>query len=208
MSPHDHGQFSPLADAGRRSGVYHLLARLWIQELDTELLEALRNGGLGRAYHAAGGIPPATPDASQTLDDLQIDYCRLFIGPQGHHPPVQSIWQEGRFEGNAAVALGRIVDGLDIDTPCDASLPHDHIGNILALIGSLLMAVDTRPECRDADLQDLFVELFFEHAAWIPEFARSSSPRCDTEFYRGLMSVTDRFLTQETTLFPTAQPSA
>ena len=208
MPTHDDTPFPLLADPGRRAGVYHLLARLWIQELDTEWLDAFTDAALGRAYQDVGGIPPANPESPQTIDDLQVDYCRLFVGPQGHHPPVQSIWQEGRFEGTAAAALSRIVDSLGIDTPCDASLPHDHIGNILALFGSLLTAVDTRPECRDPGLQELSERLFLEHVAWIPEFARSTSPRCDTDFYRGLMSVTDRFLTQEMAQCQTAQPSA
>lgn len=204
MSVNDPLHSQALVDAASRSGVYHLLAQLWIKELDTDLLNALRLNRLGQAYHDAGGLLPSAPSSSETIDDLHLDYCRLFVGPQGHCPPVQSVWQEGRFEGTAAGSLGLIVDRLGIDTPFVAALPHDHIGNILALFGSLLAAVGTGSDAPDTDLRDLSVGLFLEHVAWIPEFARSISGRCNTDFYRGLMSVTTTFLTQETALVHTA----
>jgi len=192
-----------LQDAQHRAGVYHLLARLWIQEIDRDLLDQLQHDAFGQAYRAAGGSLPPLKVSEQFIEDLQLDYCRLFLGPQGHKPPVQSIWQEGHFEGAAAAALARTVNDLGLESALNASLPHDHIGNILALYGSLLAAMETHQPPPDAELCNLAVALFREHLTWIPEFAQAAAQRCETEFYRGCLSVTQRFLTLESSLLLT-----
>ena len=70
-----------------RAAVYQLLARLWAEE-PGRLLEQLRSEPLCSAWAQLGGIVP-DEDSDGTHSSLDEDYCRLFIGPKEHLPPIQ-----------------------------------------------------------------------------------------------------------------------
>ncbi len=196
----DQSSFDVLTDAGPRAGVYRLLAKLWAREVDAAMLAALQRGPLGEAYRAVGGMLSDRHAAAALLDELQLDYCRLFVGPQGHFPPVQSVWEENRFEGAAAGSVRRFADLIRGDSLISDTLPADHVGNIFAIFGTLLTVVATGQEFRNDDLCELAVMLFTAHVHWIAKFAESAAPRAATKFYHSLMSVTVQFLTEESEL--------
>lgn len=168
----------PLVNGGVRAGVYQLLAAFWEKEVDGALLNALRFGDLGDAYRAVGGVVPLDADVAATLDDLRYDYCRLFIGPQGHTPPVQSVQEEGRFEGTAAGSIRHYQAILGIEAAFDKSLPADHVTNLLGTFGALLTEFDDIGSLDGLDdMRELEAALFVGHVWWIEQFAKATAAR-------------------------------
>ena len=183
-----------IADLAERAAVYALLSRLWAAEVDNALLAALESGDLRLAYESAGGRLAV----GESLEDLQQDYCRLFIGPQGHMPPVQSVWQEGRFQGDAADSLRQYLDILGITVFEADPRPPDHAANILDMFSRVLTSVTESPELQaEPDLGELMASFFEAHVGWIADLAEAAEKRAATSFYQGVMSVTRGFLTAE-----------
>ena len=77
----------------------------------------------------------AAPLASVPLDELAAAYLQAFVQPERGGPPVQSLWTEGSFEGDAAVALRQLAEasGADFDRDAARGAPVDHLGCILSL---------------------------------------------------------------------------
>lgn len=181
-----------LADAVERAGVYNLLAYLWAKEVDAQLLSQFTSGPLKDAWGR-----DFTP-GKQTLDTLHQDFCQLFIGPQGHTPPVQSVWEERRFEGDAAASMREYFRILNFDPPFGDALPPDHAANILASCGHLLSAFAADDNTTDrADYADLYSAIYVSHVGWIRELAVAAGNRARTDFYREVLKMTAEFLALE-----------
>jgi TorA maturation chaperone TorD len=204
ISGHVESNSDALADVEQRVGVYQLLARLWSDEIDAGLFAALQSKPLGDAFCAAGGSVLDDSGTPENIDAMQLDYCRLFVGPKGHIPPVQSVFQQGRFEGDAAGSIKQVMEVLGFDRPLFKTLPADHVANLLSTFSTLLAAVDTGVSTQDesyAELADMLAVVFDAHLEWIEQLARVAATRAETSFYRSLLSMTEHFLTEERLLF-------
>ncbi|REK22859.1 MAG: hypothetical protein DWQ42_16235 [Planctomycetota bacterium] len=182
--------------AAARSGMYRLLARLWLQEVDAALLAELCRQPLGEAFVAAGGVLPAASDEVTTvLEPLAVDYCRLFIGPSDHLPPYQSVWQTGQFQGATIPSLEAFIDviGYDVDRlPSGTML--DHLGVQLDMLGHVLGEVATMPSDEAWQIADAF---FYAHLRWPIELLTAAADRADSPFYRAVVEMTRAFLESE-----------
>ena len=85
-------QLKVIEESAARSGLYRLLGRLWLREMDQDALRELGRPPLCDSFVNAGGVLP-TNDDLEMIEQLAVDYCQLFVGPAGHLPPVQSVWQ-------------------------------------------------------------------------------------------------------------------
>jgi len=185
-----------LEEAAARSGTYRLLARLWLREVDRDLLQKLREPSLGRSFVQAGGIFPASQD-DRAVEELAMDYCRLFLGPSDHQPPFQSVWQTGQFHGESAASMKCFVDMLAYDRD---SLPRgtmlDHLGVQLDVMGHLLDRAATSHF--DAEMLEGVLEIadafFARHLSWPTDLLVSSARRAQTEFYQAAIMMTGSFL--------------
>src|SRR6056297_3258487 len=102
-------------DAAAAAGLYRLLARLWLREVDEPLLRSLTGSPLREPFLRAGGELPETV-SPEVLQALSVDYCRLFLGPTDHLPPVQSVWQQGQFQGQAVRSMAGWIELTGYDT--------------------------------------------------------------------------------------------
>ena len=176
-----------------RAAVYRLLGRLWLHELDADLLRDLRCPPLSDAFAAAGGTMPPVEAESDTIDALAIDYCQLFLGPRGHLPPHQSVWADGQFQGPTTAALPAEFKELDLPYPGDMA---DHLGQQLttmAVILERLAAEKTVAACQ-LDTASVF---FQQRLNWTAELCKRSAAQAQTAFYRSVVTMTQAFLTQE-----------
>lgn len=170
------------------SSVYALLSRLWLQEVDMPLLEALNEPDMREAYiHMGGELPRAT---EQAIEDLAVDYCQLLIGPQECISPVQSVWEEKQFQGKPVASMQRYLESLSGYTPQSNVL--DHIGVQLGFMAELFIRASAA-ENADA-YEELAASFCADHFAWPGHFFDQVEARAQTDFYRGLARMSREFL--------------
>ena len=187
-----------------RSTTYQLLARLWLREVDADLLRRLRGSPLREAFTAAGGVLPLG-DGVVVIDELAVDYCQLFLGPSNHLPPVQSVWQAGQFHGTPIDSMRQFMDVCGYDA---SGLPSgtmlDHLGVQLDMMGHILRHVTEQSSTTDGrdDVADVANSFFATHLRWPADFLESAGRQAVTDFYRSVVSMTAAFLTSEVRVQP------
>lgn len=187
-------------EAAARSGTYRLLARLWLREVDGELLRELRSPRLCDSFVEAGGILPVDEDEDWTIEQLAIDYCRLFVGPTGHLPPYQSVWQEGQFQGTITASMESFVRAVHYDRNASTrGIMWDHLGVQLDVMGHILDQFVTRPPepGRQGLLSELATAFFTRHLLWATELLEAVAERATTKFYRSTTKLTREFFDSE-----------
>jgi TorA maturation chaperone TorD len=135
-----------------------LFGRLFVRELDRNTLEELRAPAVHEALSAFG---IEVPDESE-LEALAERYCALFLYPADAPPPVQSLWQHGQFDGDAAQSVREIAAAAGRELAAGArGAPPDHAGCILLLWADLVGEQD-----------ELAARLVRDHLGWIREALR------------------------------------
>ncbi len=182
-----------------RCGMYRLLSRLWIRELDLELLRALCSPPLRDLFTAAGGKTPDGDDEA-VKEQLAMDYCRLFVGPANHLPPFQAVWQTGQFQGKTTVSMSSFVDVVGYNTQLlPAGMMLDHLGVQLDVMGHILGQALIRQSKEDGldEVLEVSDAFFARHLQWPTRLLQTAIPRATTDFYRSLIQVTRDFLQSE-----------
>jgi len=184
------------------SGVYHLLSRIYLREVDAELLHLLRSTSVRQAFVQAGGVLPTVnhgDDESSVIDSLAMDYCRLFLGPSGHFPPYQSVWQEGQFQGSMAAQMQEFIDLLSDGPPQDfGGVMLDHFGVQLSLMGTIADRVVEANSGADGEMLVDVARVYFDlHLTWPHPFLESVGEHAQTDFYRSVAQMTQQFLLSE-----------
>lgn len=185
-------------------GTYRLLARLWLREVDEQLIAGMQSPPLKDAFTAAGGILPADITPS-TLDELAVDYCQLFLGPANHLPPVQSVWQRGQFQSELAESMQHYVTATGYELT--DGLMFDHLGVQLDLMSHLLYlsAALNRPA---EEIFDVLKTYFVKHLTWADSLFEIAINRASTDFYRSTIRMTRDFLQSDETVWNASQRHA
>lgn len=141
----------------------------------------------------------------QALQDLLVDYTRLFVGPaQPLAMPNASFWltddPSQRHAATMAVLGWFEEGGFDVSDEF-RELP-DHVAAELEFLYLLLFALNQARAAGNAGeaarLATLHGRFVVEHlGVWIERFAASIGAGADTDFYRELASCTRRFLRLE-----------
>ena len=177
--------------------MYRLLARFWLREADTELLNELSTPQMRDSFLQAGGVVPAE-DTHDRIQQLAVDYCQLFVGPARHLPPVQSVWQSGQFQSDPATSMRRFIDILRY--PAD-ELPDgvmlDHLGVQLDVMAHALELTANRPAKDVGELPAVVALFSSRHLAWANDLLAAAEDRAETPFYRSIIAMTRDFLTSE-----------
>ena len=196
IEPHTAAQTMPESEA--RAGVYRLLARIWSAELDHPALRSLAAPPLKSLFEQAGGTLPSNSDA-HAIEELAVDYCRLFIGPSDHLPPYQSVWQEGQFQGSANASMREFIDlvGFQVGPLANSSM-LDHFGLQLEMMGHILAGTGDTNGIEDAQTRSEIARRFFAlHLTWPNRLLAAASQRATTPFYRSVIEMTGGFLESE-----------
>ena len=187
-------------ETAARSGTYRLLARLWLREVDGELLRKLRSPPLCDSFVEAGGILPVDEDEDWTIEQLAVDYCRLFVGPTGHLPPCQSVWREGQFQGTTTASMERFVQVVHYNHSASTrGIMWDHLGVQLDVMGHILDQFangQLKPDHQSL-LSELATAFFTRHLLWTTELLEAVAQKATTEFYRSTTRLTREFLDSE-----------
>lgn len=164
--------------------VYELLSQFWLHELTEVQASQLQSEPLASAWRGLGGIVP-----SDSMEELAVEYCQLFVGPRDHLPPLQSVWTAAELDGSTAQSVKRFAElvGFEIQ----GRLP-DHVGEQLGLM-SHVMRLRYDDTCREIEREFLRRHLFWPRASFFP--AVLSKARL--EFYQSLVRLTERFIELE-----------
>lgn len=178
------------AQAFADEGVFGALQEA-LSALDADLARAAAR--LGAAFGA------------QPVDELLVDYARLFLGPVGTRAqPYGSVWLEDRGDvmGESTTALLAYYEeaGFEVDEAF-RDLP-DHVAVELEFLYALLFREAEAAVRGDGDvLRSVSVlrQRFLADrlGAWIPRFTAAVRSGAETAFYRELAGITERFIAQE-----------
>ena len=185
-----------LEDLAAASGVYALLARLWMREVDHDLIQLLDGTELGDAFRAAGGTIPRVAE----LDELATEYCRLLIGPRNHLPPLQSVWARGELQSEITTSVQDFAQAVNYQTePGQATTMLDHLAVQLEI-----MAIATRLLAGDSQHDDgiaLAREFFRRHLSWPQPLLAAISAGARHAFFDSAARMTADFLAEEAELW-------
>jgi TorA maturation chaperone TorD len=140
-----------------------------IRELDErrdELLSALGTDPLA-------GLDLADLEAAE--EALAVDYCQLFIGPNTHLPPVESMARgEGRFWGRSTQAVVAAYKELGIGIPDETRQFPDHVA----------MELDCLALLEEQDRHEQAAAFARKHLLrWLPALVAHVESNARTAFY-------------------------
>ncbi len=115
------------------------LARLFLKEVDADLLNQLRSAEMAPILKSVG-VDLSVKDTTdeEFLEQLAVEFTALFIAP-GSMPPYQSVAEEGRFLADAADKAELFYQkcGYDYRKEYPKLFP-DHLGIQLSFMASLI----------------------------------------------------------------------
>ena len=193
---------SELSDQSKRAFVYRLLARLWAEE-PRDLLTDLASEPLGSAWQQLGGVIPdhESQEVRATIDE---DYCRLFVGPTGHLPPIQSVWTSGELDTEVTASLREFDAIIGFDLPWSFAMIDDHLGNELWAMSQILLKSDGLPPDQLSVADDLLAAFFTGHLSWTAALIEAVVDREGDRFYGTVAAITRQFLKDEAVRFQIA----
>ena len=139
-----------------------LFGRLLLIEVDGDMIRELERTGALAELRALGLSLPAADD-DQAREELAADHYEALVRPTEEPPPIQSLVEEGVYEGRAAAGMRAVARaaGLDFDADAARGAPVDHLGVQLLLWSELAG--------RDAAAAAEFAR---RHLAWAPPHLR------------------------------------
>ena len=195
-------------DAFQRSIIYGFLARVYRKELTLDMLGQIKDSRFTEVLSDLGvqlgdGFY-ARPD-EELLEDLAIEYTRLFLGPGRHISPHESIHHErddgdwGKHWGASTVEVKKFVESLGLEyKESDRSMP-DHISVELELMQKIISKEKEAWEKNDGKgvLHYLKIEKMFmeDHIiTWVPIFCDVIIAEAELSFYREMAGLTKSFV--------------
>ena len=179
-----------------KANVYGFLARLWISELDADVIKQIQTGELHESWKELGGAIPDFESTDKAVEELAIEFCACFLGPKGHLPPHQSVVNHSRFQGDCLGSLNQFVEiiGQPSGELFQQQKMLDHAGVQLALM-QRICAYGSQCEAENVQaVADLRSQFFESHLQWIGDYCEVAARNSKSVFYTSLFKVTADFL--------------
>lgn len=165
-----------------------LFASIFEQEVNEAFLREIQ-ARLPELSDTLGNDPLSGLDLtrrSSALENLSTEFCRLFIGPHGHLPPVESVVAgEGRYWGSSTEKVVEFYEQAGIQVPEDSRLLPDHISVELDCLA--LLEQDGRHE-EAADFAGSHL------LKWLPGLLKHIEANAEVAFYRVWSKALQRLL--------------
>jgi TorA maturation chaperone TorD len=206
LSAFRHGRIVPYAarkltmgsaesDKPARVAVYRLLARLWAEEPGS-LLAELAADPLRSAWLQLGGVC-SDHESDEVCSAIDEDYCRLFVGPKEHLPPIQSVWTDGELNTGVTASLREFDSVIGFELPWSFAVIDDHVGNELWAMGQILHKSESLPLEQLCVAGDLARTFFTGHLLWANPLFEAVVRREGERFYGTVAAITQQFLNDE-----------
>jgi TorA maturation chaperone TorD len=194
--------------AGHRSNIYGLLAAIYRREMTSDLLEQIKDpSGLGvlSNLEIKLNIGFLKKPEHELLEDLAVEYARLFIGPGKHISPHESVHHKrddgrwGQLWGPSTAEVKKFIESTGLSYQSEYTGLPDHISVELEFMQQVTLAEGKAWEDGDKNLaltclenEKKFIE---EHlAGWIPEFCEKVVKEARLPFYRVMAELTQKFI--------------
>ncbi len=165
------------ADCGSSTAL-RLFASIFHREADEPLIREIElrrdelEGVLGG--NPLAGLAVERP--AEAVEELAVEFCRLFIGPRGHMPPVESVaLGEGRYWGDSTLAVSAFYRSSGVVLPEDSDTLPDHLSVELDF-AAVLEGRGRREEAKAFAREHLL--------RWLPALIRHIDERARLPFYR------------------------
>jgi TorA maturation chaperone TorD len=194
--------------AGHRSNLYGLLAAIYRREMTSDLLKQLKDPSMLGVLSDLGirlnnGF--LEKPEHQLLEDLAVEYARLFIGPGKHFSPHESVHHEredgrwGQLWGPSTAEVKKIIESAGLSYQSEYTGLPDHISVELEFMQQVTLSEEKAWDEGDKNLalaylgnEKKFIE---EHLAeWIPDFCDKVINGAELPFYRVMAELTKKFI--------------
>ncbi len=199
----DHG-----AAAKYRSDIYSLLATIYGQEITSDLLGQIKAPqflGALSVLEIEGIDGLMQKPEAELLEDLAVEYTRLFLGPGKHISPHESVHHQredgqwGKLWGKSTVEVKKFIEATGLSYTDDYKGLPDHISVEFEFMQLLILAEEQAwmDEDRDKAVACRQVEKKFieEHLInWIPNFCEKVVQETELPFYKAMATLTRSFI--------------
>ncbi len=205
----DNVESGNMADTAiQRSSIYGLLAVIYSAEINKSLLQHLKKPdffGVLSGMGAEMGDDFLNSPEDGLVEDLAIEYTRLFLGPGKHISPHESMHHErhdgdwGSFWGADTVEVKQFIEASGLQyNPGYTGMP-DHISVELELMQQAAVREAQAREENDSEgvlyclsIQKKFAE---EHLLkWVPLFCDKIISESEMQFYREIAKLTKYYV--------------
>ncbi len=205
--------------AKERSGLYGFLAEVFRAAPTPELLRRIKDNGFLATLTAAGahlGGEFLQRPEDELLEDLAVEYTRLFLGPGKHVQPYAAIYLGGAGAslcGPATVWARDFMERAGFTlTPEHHGLP-DHVAVELEFMAGMaerearaMEGADREAAAECRRIQKAFLQ---DHLGrWLPAFCGRAAEHAELTFYREMARLAGHFLDSELAYFAEAKETA
>ena len=194
--------------AGHRSNIYGLLAAIYRREITSDFLKQLKDPSMTGVFSALGiklnnGF--LKKPEHELLENLAVEYARLFIGPGKHISPHESVHhkredgQWGQLWGSSTAEVKKIIESAGLSYQSEYTGLPDHISVELEFMQQVTLAEEKAWEDGDKNLalsclenEKKFIEAHL--AGWIPDFCDKIINGAELPFYRVMAELTQKFI--------------
>lgn len=198
-----------LADtATARGQIYGFLARVFRVEPTEAFLRELKDPRLSGVLSDLGvalGDEFFSKPEEELVEDLAVEYTRLFLGPGEHISPHESVHHKvdgggwGGLWGQETVKVKQFIESAGLGYAGDYTGIPDHIGVELEFLQKLTLREATAWAEEDIEgavyglkMEKMFIE---EHLIkWVPLFCDKVIALANAPFYREMAEVTKGFV--------------
>lgn len=199
------------AVARQRSHIYGLLAMVYRQEMTPDFLSQMKDpqflGVLSDLGVDWSGDFLEKPE-EEVLDELAVEYARLFLGPGKHISPHESVHHQredgqwGQLWGESTVEVKKFIETAGFSYESEFTGMPDHITAELEFMervtereGQAWAEDDDNKALYCRKIEKKFIE---EHLLkWIPQFCDKVTEAAEPPFYRDMASLTKHFIELE-----------
>jgi TorA maturation chaperone TorD len=194
--------------AGQRSNIYGLLATAYREEMTSGLLRQIKDPRFVGVLSGLGidmtGDFFQKPE-EEVLEDMSVEYARLFIGPGKHISPHESIHHKkasakwGQLWGDSTVEVKNFIETSGLEYKPEYKGLPDHISVELEFMQQVTLREEQAWKEKDEEgalyctkIEKLFIE---EHLGrWIPDFCEKVVQEAELPFYRAMAALTKHFI--------------
>ncbi len=190
--------------AENRSYYYGFLSTVYLQEPSREFIKSLRESNFLDVLNKSDLRFDKTINndvSDKHINNLVLEYTRLFIGPGKHISPYESVYRdnENALWSETTVEVKNFIESSGLEYSYNWSGLPDHIGVELEFMQRLTChekeawsREDKETAIRCLEFEKKFVD---EHLSqWVPIFCNKVKEETQTAFYREIAELTRQFI--------------
>ncbi len=193
--------------ARQRSNIYGLLATVFRQEVTSDFLQKMQDPQfMGVLSHfGIDWTNYLSQPEEQLLDELAVEYARLFLGPGKHISPHESVHHQrddaqwSQLWGQSTVEVKKFIEFSGLHYKSEYTGLPDHISVELEFMQQVTLREEQAWAEQDKDTalsclknEKKFIE---EHLArWVPSFCEKVIQEAELLFYREMAALTKNFI--------------